>query len=48
MTLFTHFYSTSVAVPLSLVVLAAISLLSWKKRGHQVILVGRGTCHGRQ
>ena len=38
MTLFTHFYSTSVAVPLSLVVLAAISLLSWKKRGHQVIL----------
>lgn len=39
MTLFTHFYSTSVAVPLSLVVLAAISLLSWKKRGHQIILV---------
>jgi cellulose synthase (UDP-forming) len=38
MTLFTHFYSTSVAVPLSLVVLAVISLLSWKKRGHQVIL----------
>jgi cellulose synthase (UDP-forming) len=38
MTLFTDFYSTSVAVPLSLVVLAAISLLSWKKRGHQVIL----------
>ena len=38
MMLFTHFYSTSVAVPLSLVVLAAISLLSWKKRGHQVIL----------
>jgi cellulose synthase (UDP-forming) len=38
MTLFHHFYSTSVAVPLSLVVLAVISLLSWKKRGHQVIL----------
>ncbi|HMF86421.1 MAG TPA: glycosyltransferase, partial [Nitrospiraceae bacterium] len=38
MTLLTHFYSTSVAVPLSLVVLAVISLLSWKKRGHQVIL----------
>jgi len=38
MTWFNHFYSSSVAVPLSLVVLAAISLLSWKKRGHQVIL----------
>jgi cellulose synthase (UDP-forming) len=38
MTWFNHFYSSSVAVPLSLVVLAVISLLSWKKRGHQVIL----------
>jgi cellulose synthase (UDP-forming) len=38
MTWFNHFYSSSVAVPLSLVVLAAISLLSWKKRGHQIIL----------
>jgi cellulose synthase (UDP-forming) len=38
MTWFNHFYSSSVAVPLSLVVLAAIRLLSWKKRGHQVIL----------
>ena len=38
MTWFNHFYSSSVAVPLSLVVLAAISLLSWEKRGHQVIL----------
>src|SRR4029077_13403052 len=33
-----HFYDSSMAIPLSLVVLAAISLLSWKKRGHQVIL----------
>ena len=32
------FYSSSIAIPLSLVVLAAISLLSWKKRGHQIIL----------
>jgi cellulose synthase (UDP-forming) len=38
MTWFNHFYSSSVAVPLSLVVLAAISLLSWKRRGHQIIL----------
>jgi cellulose synthase (UDP-forming) len=38
MTWFEYFYSSSVAVPLSLVVLAAISLLSWKKRGHQIIL----------
>jgi cellulose synthase (UDP-forming) len=38
MTWFNHFYSSSVAVPLSLVVLATISLLSWKKRGHQIIL----------
>ena len=33
-----HFYHSSMAIPLSLVVLAAISLLSWKKRGRQVIL----------
>ncbi len=33
-----HFYSSPVAIPLSLVVLAAISLLSWRKKGHQVIL----------
>jgi hypothetical protein len=38
MTWLNHFYDSSVAIPLSLVVLAAISLLSWKKRGHQVIL----------
>ena len=35
---FDHFYSSSVAIPISLIVLAAISLLSWRKRGHQVIL----------
>jgi len=33
-----HFYNSSMAIPLSLVVLAAISLLSWKKRGRQIIL----------
>lgn len=33
-----HFYSSSVAIPLSLVVLAVISLMSWRKKGHQVIL----------
>ena len=38
MTWLNHFYSTSVAVPLSLLSLAAIALLSWKKRGHQIIL----------
>ena len=38
MTWLNEFYSSSVAIPLSLVVLAAISLLSWKKRGHQIIL----------
>jgi len=38
MTWLNDFYSSPVAIPLSLVVLAAISLLSWKKRGHQVIL----------
>ena len=36
---FDHFYSSSVAIPISLIVLAAISLLSWGKKGHQVILV---------
>ena len=35
---FDHFYSSSVAIPISLIVLAAISLLSWRKKGHQVIL----------
>ncbi|HEY5627075.1 MAG TPA: glycosyltransferase [Nitrospira sp.] len=38
MTWLNQFYSSSVAIPLSLVVLAAISLLSWKKRGRQLIL----------
>jgi cellulose synthase (UDP-forming) len=33
-----HFYSSSVAIPLSLIILAVISLLSWRKRGRQVIL----------
>lgn len=34
----TSFYDPSLAIPLSLIVLAAISLLSWKKQGRQVIL----------
>jgi cellulose synthase (UDP-forming) len=38
MTWFNHFYSSPVAIPLSLVVLAVISVLSWRKRGHQIIL----------
>ena len=38
MTWLNHFYNSSVAIPLSLAVLAAISLLSWKKQGRQVIL----------
>ncbi|MBH0178271.1 MAG: glycosyltransferase [Nitrospira sp.] len=38
MTWFNDFYSSSVAIPLSLALLALISLLSWKKKGHQVIL----------
>ena len=38
MTWLNQFYSSSVAIPLSLVILAVISLLSWRKRGHQVIL----------
>ncbi|HSB46198.1 MAG TPA: glycosyltransferase [Nitrospira sp.] len=38
MTWLNQFYSSSVAIPLSLVALAVISLLSWRKRGHQVIL----------
>ncbi|HLZ32929.1 MAG TPA: glycosyltransferase [Nitrospira sp.] len=38
MTWLNHFYSSSVAIPLSLLILAAISLLSWRKKGHQVIL----------
>ena len=38
MTWLNHFYSSSVAIPLSLIILAVISLLSWRKRGRQVIL----------
>ena len=38
MTWLNNFYSSPVAIPLSLVVLATISLLSWQKRGHQIIL----------
>jgi cellulose synthase (UDP-forming) len=38
MTWLDHFYSSSVAIPLSLCILAVISVLSWRKRGHQVIL----------
>src|SRR6188474_3207832 len=33
-----HIYSSSLAIPVSLVILAAISLLSWRKKGRQVIL----------
>ncbi|HXV68451.1 MAG TPA: glycosyltransferase [Nitrospira sp.] len=33
-----QFYSSSVAIPLSLGILAVISLLSWRKKGRQVIL----------
>ena len=39
MTWLDHFYSSSVAIPLSLLVLAIIGLLSWRKKWHQVILV---------
>lgn len=38
MTWFSDFYSSSVAMPLSLGILAVINILSWKKNGHQVIL----------
>jgi cellulose synthase (UDP-forming) len=38
MTWLDHFYNSSVAIPLSLCILAVISVLSWRKRGHQVIL----------
>ncbi|MBI3807122.1 MAG: glycosyltransferase [Nitrospirae bacterium] len=38
MTWLNHFYSSSVAIPLALCTLAVISVLSWRKRGHQVIL----------
>jgi cellulose synthase (UDP-forming) len=38
MTWLNHFYSSPVAIPLSLMILAAISVLSWRKRGRQVIL----------
>jgi cellulose synthase (UDP-forming) len=33
------FYNSSVAIPLSVIVLAVISLLSWRKQGRQIILV---------
>jgi len=33
-----RFHDASVAIPLSLIVLALVSLLSWRKRGHRVIL----------
>ncbi|HEY7532942.1 MAG TPA: glycosyltransferase [Nitrospiraceae bacterium] len=33
-----HAYDTSVAIPVSLGVLAAIGLLSWRKKGRQIIL----------
>ncbi len=38
MTWLNHFYSSSVAIPLSLCILAVVSVFSWRKRGHQVIL----------
>ena len=38
MTWLNQFYSSPVAIPLSLFILAVISVLSWRKRGHQVIL----------
>jgi cellulose synthase (UDP-forming) len=38
MTWLDHFYSSSVAIPLSLSILAVIGLLSWRERGRQVIL----------
>ena len=34
-----HFYDASIAIPLSLIVLATVSLLSWRKQGRQIILV---------
>jgi cellulose synthase (UDP-forming) len=33
-----HFYHPSVAIPSSLIILAAISILSWRKTGRQVML----------
>ena len=33
-----YVYSSSLAIPISLAVLAAISLLSWRKKGRQIIL----------
>ena len=38
MTWLNHFYSSSMAIPLSLMILTVIGLLSWRKRGRQVIL----------
>ena len=33
-----HMHSSSLAIPLTLAILAAISLLSWRKKGRQIIL----------
>jgi cellulose synthase (UDP-forming) len=38
MTWLNHFYDAPVATPLSLLILAVITVLSWRKRGNQVIL----------
>ena len=38
MTWLNHFYGSPVAIPLSLFILAVITVLIWRKRGHQVIL----------
>ena len=38
MTWLDQFYSSSVAIPLSLSILAVIGVLSWRERGRQVIL----------
>lgn len=34
-----HFYDASIAIPVSLIAFTAVSLLSWRKRGRQIILV---------
>ena len=34
-----QFYDSSVSIPLSLCLLAVISMLSWRKKGRQIILV---------
>lgn len=38
MTWIDHFFSSPVALPVSLIILGIIGMLSWKKKGHQVIL----------